>query len=206
MKKYILPAVLVLLLLVVALVGYISYKNNTKKANILLGRYEALTEEYGIQGDNSKAQMSRLRNIIAQKDEEIRNITAHIVEKEVEISTLHAETDKLESAYATLKDKDAKVYNLETQVTKWKHKFTLAEGIIQDKDDVIFSLNAKYEAQVKISLEWKGLYDREVTLHTLCKQRLDLADKRIGGLRFGGTIKNGLVIGLVGVVVYGLFR
>ena len=60
-----------------------------------------------------------------------------------------------------IKDAIEKVDNLSKQLSIWKQKFTLAEGIIRDKDVVIFSINEKYEAQVKISLEWRGLYDRQ---------------------------------------------
>lgn len=207
--KFLLPAALVILLIVVAFRSCGIYD----RYSVLKGRYDALTEEYNTQRDNALQDIVGLRNIIAQKDERIRNITAQIEVKEGEISTLHTQTDKLESTYTKLKEElvsvdtlQLRVDNLETQVSIWKQKFTLSEGIIQDKDSVIFSLNEKYEAQVKISLEWKQMYDNEVTLHTLCKQRLDLANKRIGGLRFGGTIKTGLVLGLAAVVIYGLVQ
>jgi len=200
--RYILPAALVILLIVLAFRSC----SFIDRYSVLKGRYEALAEEYDVQKDNSKAQILSLRNIIAQKDEKIRNITSHIVEQEVEISVLHAEISGLESTYATLEDKDAKIDNLETQVSKWKQKFRIAEAIISDKDDIIFNLTEKYEAQVKISLEWKAMYENESTLRALAEKRLSLADRQIGRLKFGGTIKTGLVVGLAGVVVYGLVR
>lgn len=200
--KYILPAALVILLIVLAFRSC----SFIDRYSVLKGRYDALVEEYDTQRDNSEAQILSLRNIIAQKDEEIHSITSHIVEKEVEISTLHAETAKLEFTYATLEDKDAKIDNLETQVSIWKQKFHIAEAIISDKDDIIFSLNEKYEAQVKISLEWRAMYENESTLRALAEKRLKLAGRQIGRLKFGGTIKTGLVAGLAGVVVYGLVR
>ena len=201
-----------LVLLALIIVGYRSCNPYDKKS-ILKGKYDALSQEYETQKNNSKAQISSLRNIIAQKDEKIRNITAHIVEKEGEISTLHAQTDELEEAYAKV-DKSAqdvnslnqRVVNLETQVTIWKQKFTISEGIIADKNKIIFNLNEKYESQVTISFNWETLYNNEVKLHALCKQRLTLADKKLKGLRFGSTIKNGLVIGLAVGVIYGLVR
>jgi len=207
--KYILPAILVIVLLVV---GYRSY-SLYDRYSVLKGRYDALAEEYTQQKDESLQQIVGLRNIITQKDERIRNINTGIVEKEGEISTLHAQTAELESTYAKLKEElvsvdtlQLRVDNLETQVSIWKQKFTLSEGIIQDKDGVIFSLNAKYEAQVKISLEWKQMYDNEVVLHNLSEVRARIADKKLGGLRFTGTIKTGLVLGLAAVVIYGLVQ
>ena len=212
MKTWVKVLLAITLLAVFIIIGYKAWNSYDKKS-VYKGRYDALAEEYDTQRDNSKAQISSLRNIISQKDEEIRNKTSHIVEKAGEISTLHAETDELEYAYATLSSNVAtvdtlqkRVDNLETQVTIWKQKFSIAETIIADKDTIIFSLNAKYEAQVKISLEWETMYGNEVKLHSLCKQRLSMADKRVGGLRFGGTIKSGLIIGLAGVVIYGLLR
>jgi len=201
-----------LVLLALIIVGYRSCNPYDKKS-ILKGKYDALSQEYETQKNNSKAQISSLRNIIAQKDEKIRNITAHIVEKEGEISTLHAQTDELESTYSELKEElvsvdtlQLKVDNLEAQVNLWKQKFSLAESVIADKDAIIFSLNEKYESQVEISFNWETMYNNEVKLHSLCKQRLSMADKKLKGLRFTGTIKNGLVLGLAGVVIYSLVR
>jgi chromosome segregation ATPase len=228
--KYFIAAAMVVGMLVVG------YRSCTvyDKYSVLKGRYDALAEEYDTQKDNSQAQISHLRNIIAHKDEEIRTITSHILEKEGEISTLHAQTDKLEYAYATLDKKvasvdtlQAKVDNLIEQVNSWKQKFTLAETIIKDlgepipvglnmvtgetiyeypEDSITFSLNAKYDAQVKISLEWKSMYDNEVVLHNLSEVRRKMSERRIKGLRFGGTIKSGLILTLAGVVIYGLVQ
>lgn len=207
-KSLIVGAVLALLLIA----GYKAcslYDRNS----VLKGEYDALRTEFTQQNDNSKVQILGLRNIIAHKDERMRNITSHIEEKEGEISTLHAETDKLESAYATLEEDVAtvdnlqlKVDNLTEQVNSWKLKFTLAEGIIQDQGSVIFNINAKYEAQVKISLEWEAMYDNEVVLHNLSEVRRLSSDKKIMSLKFGSTIKNGIVVGLAAAVVYGLVR
>lgn len=200
--KYILPAALVIILIIV---GYRSC-GLYDRYSVLKGRYDALAEEYEAQRGSSLKAIEDLDNIIARKDEEINAATSHIVEKEGEISTLHTETDKLEADFLKIKDAIEKVDNLSKQLSIWKQKFTLAEGIIRDKDVVIFSINEKYEAQVKISLEWRGLYDREVTLHKLSQGRLRIAEHRIGRLKFGGTLKTGLVMGLVGVVAVGLIR
>jgi len=200
--KYVLPTALVILLIVLAFRSC----SFIDRYSVLKGRYEALAEEYDTQRDNTEAQIASLRNIIAQKDEKIRNITSHIVEQEGKISQLHEQTKKLEDTYVVLLDNEAKIDNLETQVSTWKQKFQIAEAIISNKDDIIFNLTEKYEAQVKISLEWRDMYKNESTLRTLAEKRLRLADRRIGRLKFGGTIKTGLVVGLAGVVVYGLVR
>ena len=194
-----------LVLLALIIVGYKSC-NLYDKYSVLKGAHDALTEEYETQKAKALQDIEALRNNIAQKDEKIRNITAQIVEKEGAISSLHAQTDKLEEDYEKLLGCEQKISNLETQVATWKQKFSLAESVIADKDAIIFSLNEKYESQVKISLNWETLYNNEVTLHALCSQRLKLADKKLKGLRFGGTIKNGLILGLAGVVIYSLVR
>ena len=194
-----------LVLLALIIVGFRSC-DLYDKYSVLKGKYDALSEEYKAQRVKALADIEALRNNIAQKDEEIRNITSQIVEKEGEISSLHTQTGKLEEAYVALTDNEAKIDNLTQQVDAWKEKFSLAESVIADKDAIIFSLNEKYESQVKISLNWETLYNNEVKLHALCSQRLKLADKKLRGLRFTGTIKNGLILGLAGVVIYGLVR
>ena len=194
-----------LVLLALIIVGFRSC-DLYDKYSVLKGKYDALSEEYKAQRVKALADIEALRNNIAQKDEEIRNITSQIVEKEGEISSLHTQTGKLEEAYVALTDNEAKIDNLTQQVDAWKEKFSLAESVIADKDAIIFSLNEKYESQVKISLNWETLYNNEGKLHALCSQRLKLADKKLRGLRFTGTIKNGLILGLAGVVIYSLVR
>ena len=205
MVNKILIFVLIGLLAVIIVVGWLNHQAKIREVE-LKAQYEALSDEYEARKVEALQDIADLRNIISQKDDEIRNITAQIEVKTGEISHLHAQTDKLEEAYVAQLDNEAKIVNLKAQVAAWKQKFTLAEAIIADKDKIIFSLNKKYEAQVDISVRWENLYNNEATLRELCEQRLKLADRRIAKLRFGGTVKTGLAIGLAAVVVYGLVR
>ena len=198
--KYLLPAVLI-----VALLGILVKSCNIyDKYSVMKGQYDALAGEYNKYRTTVIKEVTDLRNIISQKDKEIRNINAGIVDKEGKISTLHTQTAKLESANATLKDKDAKIYNLEQQLSLWKQKFAIAETIISDKDKIIFSLNEKYEAQLQITTRYKQLYENEATLRGLAEQRIKLADKKLQGLRFQLNLGKGVVIVLGGLILYGL--
>lgn len=209
--KYLIAGAAVLALLL----AFSTYRacDGYDKYSVLKGQYEALSQVNETQKAESIQQIVALRNLITQKDEKIRNITSHIEVKEGEISTLHAQTDNLEFKYTALEKRvhsvdtlEKRVDNLETQVTIWKGKFTIAEGIIANKDEIIFNINGKYEAAVKIGLEWKSMYESETTLNKLLNKRLNLADKKIASLKFTGTVKGGLVGALAGVVLYGVFK
>lgn len=210
MVNKILVVLIIVLLGAIIIIGYLNYTAGIK-AKELKAQYEAMKAESEAEKAESLQEIEQLRNIIAQKDREIRIINAQIEYKQGEISTLHEQTTKLESAYATLVEEDAlnyvaKIDNLTKQVELWKQKFTLAQSIIYDKDAIIFGLTEKYEAQEKISLEYKTLYENELALRELAETRLKIADRRIRGLRIGGTIKTGFIVGLAAVVVYGLAK
>ena len=200
MKKYILPAALVILLIVL---GYKSCGLYDRYSE-LKGRYDALAEEYDTYKDGALKRIDDLNETIEQLDETIAGINRDIDLKNDQLTDLHARTDELESTYTKLTDLSEKVDNLETQVSTWKQKFTLAQSIIADKDAIIFSLNEKYEAQVEISLNWKTLYEHEATLRTLAEVRLKLADKKLRGLQFQLNLTRGVTLALGVGIIYSI--
>lgn len=203
MNKWIKYAIGAILVFALVLIGYKSC-GLYDKYSVLKGQYDALSQEYDDYKEGALANIEELRNIIAQRDEEIRIINSHIEIKEGEIADLHSRTDELEEAYSEAMQDVAKIDNLTKQVSLWKQKFSLAETIIADKDAIIFSLNEKYEAQEKISLEWKTLYENEATLRNLAEVRLKLADKKLRGLRLQVNLGRGITIALGVVLIYGL--
>lgn len=188
-----------IVLLALVIVGYKSC-NLYDKYSVLKGEYDALAEEYDQQKVESFTKISDLRTIISHNEDKIRTIVSHIRVKDEEIAELHGTTDELEGAYEELIDKDAKISNLTEQVVAWKQKFTLAESVIADKDAIIFSLNEKYESQVKISLEWKGMYENEATLRVIADERFKLTDRKLRGIQLNLNINQGITYGVVGGV------
>lgn len=151
----------------------------------------------------------RIADLIAvdvEKDKQIAVLNATIAVKNSSIKILHEKTAKLEvefALYATLHDKDAQIVNLQEQVNVWKQKFDLAESTIADKDGIIFSLTEKYDAQVKISAEWKGSYEREHQLRLVSEKLYEEIKGKYRGINLLGGIKTAAILLLGGLVVYG---
>lgn len=205
MVNKILVILVIALLAALIIVGWLSHQAGVKSRELKV-QYDAEKQELTEQKAAALDRIEDLRNLISQKDEKIRNIISDVKEKNDKIAGLHKKTEKLEADYANAVTDVTRLDNLTKQVNAWKEKFALAEKVIADKDAIIFSLTEKYEAQVVISLEWKALYEKEMGLRKLAEARLKIADRRISGLKIGGTIKTGLILGMAGVVVYGLVK
>lgn len=170
------------------------------------GMYESEKQKNEDLRNQTAQEIENLRNIIAQKDAFISKINEEVEEKYAEIEKLHGVTDELESVYKTLTNNIEKIHNLESQVSTWKEKFTLAESIIKSKNEIIFDMNEKYVAQLNISNKYKELYENEQSLRELAEKRLNLADKKLSGLRFQLNLGKGVVIGLGALIIYGLVK
>ena len=75
-----------------------------------------------------------------------------------------------------------------------------------DKDQVIFSLNEKYEAQVVISIKYKDMYESIqplVDIHIKQVRELENINRR---LKLTSRLKTGIVVVVAGVVLYSLLR
>ena len=100
-----------------------------------------------------------------------------------------------------------KVIFLGVVLTRWvlQECFGHLQTVLQSPSGfkiVDFSLNEKYEAQLKISLEWKTLYENEATLRNLAEVRLKLADKKLRGLQFQVNLGRGVTIALGAGLLY----
>ena len=70
----------------------------------------------------------------------------------------------------------------------------------------IFNLKKQYNAQLTISKDISKLYENEVVLHALALKRLEVSEKQIKGLKFGGKIKTGAMLIFAGVMGYTLIK
>jgi predicted nuclease with TOPRIM domain len=193
-------------LILIAVFVMLTYRScvTIDKYSHLKGQYDALSEEYGAQKEAALGNITELQNQIAQKDEKIHDLNSSVSTKNEQIKKLNAENKKLEDTYATLTDDKQRIANLETQVSVWKEKFTLAEGVIAEKDKIIFALTEKYETQVKITGEYKELYEREARLRGLLEEHVRIADSKLGGLQLKFNVSKGVTIALAGLIIYGL--
>lgn len=191
------------IVVILALVFLARSCNLYDQISVLKGKHEALQIAYADMDLKSREAIDVLKEINKKYDEAMKTATYDIANLKNKIKTKDEKILNLEEEFTQLGgNKDAQIVNLQAQIAVWKEKFTLAEGIIADKDSIIFSLTAKYDAQVKISAEWEASYHRQVELHSICLERLAAVEKEWRGIRFGSKIKTYLVGAAVGWIVY----
>lgn len=164
---------------------------------IEIARVERIIKEEIIKRQNKKIEEQDLLIVEANREVEIKND---------HISSLDNTVADLEEEFSNLTDKDEKIANLVSQVTTWKQKFTLSQGIIQDKDDIIFSLNEKYDAQLVISISYKDMCESTRGVLVIRDKQVKELEKINRRLKLGSKLKTGIVITMAGVVLYSLLK
>jgi len=167
--------------------------------SVLKGQYNLLQTETNALVKVSQKEIIEYQNTIAERDTRIKEISATVAVKNKKIQDLHIATQNLEDTldFYTLIPNEDKIVNLRKQVEAWKDKFAIISTIVKDKDEIIFNLQEKYNTQLKISLNYKEMYERSQQLVLLADKRLKLADKKIRNARLGSTVKT-IALGAVG--------
>jgi len=177
------------------------------EVSVLKGKHEALRIAYADMDLKSKATIEAHKADIAARDEVIDEAGRTIIDAEGKIEDKDKKILRLEEAFTQLgENKDAKIINLQAQVSIWKEKFTLAQEIIAKKDTIIFSLTAKYDAQVQITAEWEASYYRQVELHQIALDRISVMEKEWRGIQFGSKLKTYLIAAAGAALVYSLVK
>lgn len=177
------------------------------EVSVLKGKHGALQIAYADLDLKSKATIEANKADIAARDAVIDEAGRTIIDAEGKIRDKDKRILNLEEAFTQLgENKDAKIINLQAQLSIWKEKFTLAEAIIAGKDKIIFSLTAKYDAQVKISTEWEASYYRQVELHQIALDRISVMEKEWKGIQFGSKLKTYLIAAAGAAIVYSLVK
>ena len=193
------------------------YKRDTNY-DVLKGQYNLLQTETNALIKVSQKEITEYQNTIAERDTRIKEISATVAVKNKKIQDLHIATQNLEDTldFYTLIPNEDKIVNLQKQVKVWKKKFTISESIIKDlgqpieyydehgvkkikypEGSITFNLQEKYNTQLKISLNYKEMYEKSQRLVLLADKRLKLADKKIRNARLGSTVKT-IALGAVG--------
>jgi len=167
--------------------------------SVLKGQYNLLQTETNALVKVSQKEIIEYQNTIAERDTRIKEISATVAVKNKKIQDLHIATQNLEDTldFDTQISNEDKIVNLQKQVEAWKDKFAIISTIVKDKDEIIFNLQEKYNTQLKISLNYKEMYERSQQLVLLADKRLKLADKKIRNARLGSTVKT-IALGAVG--------
>lgn len=197
------------IILVVLCIIFVRSCTITDRYSRLLGEYTALKsiakENEKIAQDNIDKSLKQIKNLTSKNAE----LTKHVKLKENELVNLDNEVNRLETELIDAQntgDKDAQITNLESQVTIWKEKFTLAQNIITDKDSIIFNLTNQYKIQLNVSNEYKTLYENELNLRIKCEVLLKATTRKLHTAKGVGTFKSIFIGALGGYVAYQLIK
>ncbi len=176
------------------------------KYSLLAGEFNAYKQVAAKNVEAAQKTVDNQTKVIADMTKKIVSANAEVFKKNEQIVSLNKTVSNLESQYADLKTDAERVVNLVAQVNIWKDKFSLAEGIIKDKDWIIFSLTEKYEAQVKIT----GAVQMQLTdclkLQVLYDDRIIVLERALKKARFVSKLKTWGGVALAGVIVCGLVK
>jgi hypothetical protein len=171
-----------------------------------MGEYAAAkTAAYKLKAELTKAN-DILTVRIAEKDKLLAAKTDTIARKDTIINGLGARQSELEAEYVTLKNCDSRLVNLTLQVVNLEDTIKVKDGIISDKDDMIFLLTAqKFDALAGWENTKKMLSAAEAQANACDAVRKQLArDLKIKQLT--GTVKTGIVLAAAGYVLYGALK
>jgi flagellar biosynthesis chaperone FliJ len=174
------------------------------KYSKLRGEYEALKKVAMADAELADRVIKEQDKIINEKDDLLADIAKSLNKKTDEAKGLDKQLVRLKEDYRGAVNDAAKVKNLEEQVVVYEQKLTLAYSIIEDKDKEIGAWKLKFDAQVKISDEWKTKYEKERALRTLAEKTLALADRKMRAASLTNRVKDVVIIGAAGYLAYRL--
>lgn len=169
-------------------------------------KYDKLKGEYQAYYTISKKIVQQSIEAIDEQGEEIIALDKKldflhgIIEvKDKDLADKEDELGELKKDFASLEE-------CQEQYNKLVEMFTLCKSIGIDKDNVIFSLNEKYEAQVVISLNYKNMYESVQGLVEIRTKQVKELEKINRRLKLTGKLKTGIVVAMAGVVLYSLLK
>ncbi len=169
-------------------------------------KYNKLKGEYEIYYTISKKIVQQSIEAIDIQNDEIGILTKKLTYLHGIIEVKDKDLAEKEDEIGELKRDFADLEECQQQYDKLAEAFTLCKSIGLDKDQVIFNLNEKYEAQVVISIKYKDMYESVqplIDIHIKQVKELENINRR---LRFTSKLKTGFVVLGIGVVLYSLLR
>lgn len=181
----------------------------TDRYSAKIGEYNALLQVHEQYKQGALEAILKARDyisgLIAKNDEiakRVKSTELQIVAKNGKLLQLNRELVKAQNTG----DKDAQISNLESQLNIWKVKFTLAEKIIEDKDNIIFNLKQQYDKQVNITIDIEKLYGQSQDLLRRNEVLLNITQRKLRTAKGGSTFKTVALGVLGGFVAYKLIK
>lgn len=181
MKTKIILSLLLIVLLVLAVWLIFGNMKLDRETRDLRVKYEAYRRLAMADHDVQIAEIAKANASIVEKNTEIQKLQSDINTQAVHVSNLSSRLDTLQHEAATISDKDKLILNLKGQVSTLTEMYSLAEGIIKQKDAQIVLWSGKYDEQVKISDSWKKMYESEQQLRLLSEGLVQKIDEARAG-------------------------
>ena len=201
MNKKFLPHIIIgILILGVIIIGYKAC-NLYDELSVQKGKYEAYRAVAKADYNKALAIIADQGKVIAEKDKEIAVHKQAVFTKNEQIASKNKNIASLEAAYSGLSNDLLKIDNLQQQVAEWKGQFSLAQGVIAEQEQIIASWEVKFNAQVKISDEYKAALDKQIEVNKLCDGmvgRLEGKLRRTSFLAKAGTVAAIVAGGYIG--------
>jgi chromosome segregation ATPase len=189
-----------------ALVAIILAVRIMDRYSVLKGEYNAKVEAATEAEKYAAGQIAALKTEITLRDtaivkaqDRIKALTLAGAAASGHLSDLQAEYKKILEMGG---DKDSQITNLNAQIDAWAERFAIAEQTIKGKDEIIFSLTAKYSAQVSISASWESQFKAERTLRFDAEKLIRSLEWKVRAVRAKNTITTLAALAVGGVVLY----
>lgn len=191
---------------------------SSRKADELKGEWEEASRI---------AKVERLikEETIGEQKEKIEALNTTIVVQNTTIANKDKKLIGIEEKLGKLKKDFTSLEECQSQYNELVEGFNLAKGIIKElgkpieyydrhgikrikypEGSVTFKLNEKYERQVIISLEYKGMDETSQGLLVIRDRQVKELEKINRRLRLTSGLKTGFVIGLAAIVIYGIIK
>jgi hypothetical protein len=176
----------------------------TDRYSELKGAYEQMQKAY-------EADAIIKDSLVAAKEQAIKDLSNQILKSEETIGHMTTAIGQRDKELADIR-KTWAGFSLECQAklneldNAWSAKFTLLEGVVQEKDKQIAAISGKYDAQVVISETYKSrVKDAEQLLMVSESLNKSLSGKlRIAKL--GSGIKTVAIVAAAGLFGYQLIK
>jgi chromosome segregation ATPase len=177
---------------IVAVILAVRVMNVTDRYSILKGEYNAKVEATTEAEKYAAGQIAALKTEITLRDTAIVKATTKINALTLAGVTASGRLSDLQAEYSKIMemggDKDSQITNLNAQIDAWAERFAIAEQTIRGKDEIIFSLTAKYSAQVSISALWESQFKAERTLRFDAEKLIRSLEWKVRAVRAKSTV------------------
>jgi hypothetical protein len=171
-------------------------------------RYEGYRAIAIADHEMSMRRVAALTTEIGSLTNEIELVETQLVQKTLQLEAVSSQLDDLQNAEPVQPELESQplVINLRAQVAKVTEMFHLSQEVVESQRGEIILWERKYEAQVSISEEWKGAYEREHSLRIRSEELFILCEHRVKMNGFWGTVRGAAVGAVAGLLVGGLIK